>query len=162
MSVLNTIVNVENITNEPQIYTLEATKEEREIISLRLNLLSLEKLNAKLQLERKEHIHLTGMVKAEVIQECVRTLQPISQQLEFLVHESFKQDPESSPEETDTLTTEDLTEPLEGKELDLGEVVIQLLSLNLDPFPVTQTSTFVDYQEPSEESSPFRVLRNSK
>lgn len=55
-----------------------------------------------------------------------------------------------------------LTEPLYDTTLDLGEVVIQLLSLTLDPYPVAPESGPVDYKEDNSSSSPFAVLKKKE
>jgi len=159
MSVLTSSIHVDTITHEPQCYKISATPQEREEVIRRLNLLSLEKFEAEICLERKDHIHLTGKIRADVIQECVRTLQPIPQHIEFRIDELFTPLLLNGDVEID-LSSESIVEPLEGEQLDLGEILTQLLSLNLDLFPVAPSSTPVEYMEEEASSSPFKVLKD--
>lgn len=158
MPALTLSIDVETLGHDSHKYHLIATREEREEIAKRLNLLSLEKLEANLLLIRKGRLHLKGKVIADVTQECVRTLQPLAQQLEFDADEIFTLTPLDEKEEY-VLSEEGLIEPLEGTTLDVGEVVIQTLSLNLDPFPVSPTSTPIEYTERGDSSSPFSILK---
>jgi uncharacterized metal-binding protein YceD (DUF177 family) len=90
----------------------------------------------------------------------VRTLQPLPQHLEFHADEVFTLKPLDEQDEVN-LTEDVIVEPLEGSILDVGEVIIQLLSLNLDPFPVSPTSTPIEYTESTGPISPFEVLKKS-
>lgn len=161
MHPLSCSVNIETIQSKPSEFELQATPEERAQIAKRLNLLSVEKLEAKLQLQKKEKLFLRGILEAEVIQECVRTLTPIKQILRIQVDEvfSFVSSDFSGAIE---LKAEDLSEPLQGANLDIGEVIVQVLSLNLDPYPIAPESAPLDYQEDNKGSSPFDVLKDKK
>jgi hypothetical protein len=44
----------------------------------------------------------------------------------------------------------------------VGEVVIQLLSLSLDPYPVAPASAPIDYHEDKESLSPFKILKKKE
>lgn len=161
MKTLTCSVNIEILTPKPHAYHIVANPQEREIVRNRLSLLSLEKLEAQLTLQRKNKIHLTGMIYANVTQQCVRTLVPLPQHLEIKVDEFFS--PSSlEGEEAIDLNLEELTEPLEGSIMDLGEIVTQLLSLNLDPYPVIPSTTPFNYQEDKGPSSPFEVLKKKE
>jgi uncharacterized metal-binding protein YceD (DUF177 family) len=157
MSSLRLTLDVETIGNKPQGFHLLATKEENKSIAKRLNLLSLAMIEADVQVWRKDRIHMTGMIKAELEQECVRTLQPIPQSLNIDIHEVFTIATGVDESEID-LNREDQEEILEASQLDVGEVIIQLLSLHLDPFPVSPTSSPVDYKEEVGKQSPFHIL----
>ncbi len=158
---LTLFVNIDTLTSKPSDYNFIANSEERKAIAKRLNLLSLEILEARLHLQRKDHIFLTGKITADVTQQCVRTLAAFPQHLDIPVNEIYMLDPLETQEERE-LETKDLIEPLQGNALDLGEVVIQLLSLNLDPYPVAPDSTPLDYQEKPSPSSPFEVLKKKE
>lgn len=154
-------VNIEANLSTPHDFLLTATSHEREEISKRLNLLSIEFLEAQLTLQQKEGLHLTGKIKAHVTQQCVRTLKPLSSHFEIPVEEIFVF-PHGQDEKDINLDLENMAEPLQGNTLDLGEIIIQLLSLTLDPYPVDPTSAPVEYYDKEGGPSPFDVLKEKK
>jgi len=104
-------------------------------------LLSLDSLTAKLTLKRirsNQLLQVKGSYQAKLTQACVVTLEPveaiINQPLEalFSLESSpiLAHDAEAS-DEGDL----DAPEPLMDGKIDLGELVVQHLSLALDPFP---------------------------
>lgn len=158
MSSLTFFVNIDTLTSTPHDFHLVATPEEQLEIAKRLNLLFVKEIDAQLHLQKNGHIALTGGIKADIAQECVRTLVPVPQHLEIDVNEVFYVASEENKEALD-LDELETGEPLQGHVLDLGEVVIQLLSLNLDPYPVAPESEPVEYHEENGSSSPFDVLK---
>ena len=161
MTGLSCAVHIETLTSESSSYDLTATPEEKVNVAERLNLLSIEKLEAHLLLQKKDQLFLTGIITADVIQQCVRTLVPLPQHLEIEVDEIFFL-PSSQDQEVIDLEEEERGELLEGNTLEIGEIVIQLLSLNLDPYPVAPESKPIDYKENDGPSSPFEVLKKKK
>lgn len=158
MSSLAFTVNTETLTFGSHDFYLSANLVERKEIAKRLNLISVEKVEAELQLEKEERMLLSGKIIADVTQQCVRTLVPFSQHLEVKVHEVFFS---KTHEYTEDLNEElmEVAELLEGTHLDLGEVVIQLLSLSLDPYPVAPGSKPLEYHDENGSSSPFDILK---
>ncbi len=161
MSSLTFSVNIETLTSRPHDFHLSATSDEQLAIANRLNLLSVERLDAQLHLLKNGQLALTGIIVADVIQQCVRTLVPVPQHLEIEVNEFFFFAPHEDKEEID-LDELELGEPLQGHILDLGEIVIQLLSLNLDPYPVAPESKPIEYHDENGSSSPFDVLKKKE
>jgi uncharacterized metal-binding protein YceD (DUF177 family) len=161
MTSLKCSINIETLTSKPSDYHLEASPGERRTIAQRLNLVSLEKLEATLRLQKKDELFLTGKIIADVTQHCVRTLVPFSQHIDMAIDEVFVVN-QTQEDEEEELELKDLLEPLQGNTLDLGEVVIQFLSLNIDPYPVAPGSEPIDYQEKNGKSSPFDVLKTKK
>lgn len=156
-------IQIDTLSATPQEIHLIATPEERADIANRLDLMALDHLEAHLHLKKKgKSIYLTGKAAATVTQQCVRTLVPITQPLKIDIHEEFTLSPLEDPKEKAEFTSEDLAEPLLENTLDLGEVVVQLLSLSLDPYPVAPGSLPIDYKEENSSSSPFAVLKKKK
>lgn len=154
-------INSDHLPSTPQSYKLKATPGERKKIAERLNLLSIDQLEAEISLQKKDHLLIVGKITAAVTQECVRTLVPFPQQLVIHVEEIMSLAPLDSQQDID-LTGEDLAEPLEGSLLDIGEMVIQLLSLNLDPYPVAPESLPFEYKENNTRESPFEALKKKE
>lgn len=104
----------------------------------------------RLTLQNGGHIlYISGHFDADVVQECVTTLEPITSHVAddfeawYADHNkavSFsraKHQVKSSEEgdEVQMLDEKDDPEPLVDGQVDLGEVVIQFLSLAIDPYP---------------------------
>ena len=157
MSSLTLLISIDTLSSTPEAYHLSAKPEERADIAKRLKLLSLEQLKADLQLQKKGHIYLSGKIIADVTQQCVRTVVPLKEHLEIIVNEEFIHIPIEQEEEIEW-DPESLAEPLHENTLDLGEIVIQLLSLNLNPYPVAPESTPIEYKE-KDAPSPFEILK---
>jgi uncharacterized metal-binding protein YceD (DUF177 family) len=154
-------VNVEANLSAPHDFLLVATQEEREKIAKRLHILSVEFLEAQLTLQQNERLHLKGKIRAGVIQQCVRSLKPLPSRLEIPVDELFVFSYDQDGKDID-LDVENMDEPLQGNTLDLGEIVTQLLSLNLDPYPVDPSSVPVEYYDENGNTSPFDVLKKKE
>jgi uncharacterized metal-binding protein YceD (DUF177 family) len=157
MSPLTTTINIDTLTKDPFNIFLKATLEERAIIQKRLNIISIENIEAKLQLRRKELIFLKGTIQADITVECVRTLIAFEQHIKIKVDEAFL-----SPTGVTATRLSEEVEPLEEETLNIGEIVIQLISLNLDPYPVAPDTLPLDYQEEKPSVSPFEALKKKK
>lgn len=157
MSPLTTTINIETLTKDPFDISLKATPEERAAIQKRLSVISIENIETKLQLRKKGLIFLKGTIQADITVECVRTLVAFQQHLKIKVDETFL--PPTG--DTETPLPEEV-EPLEEETLNIGEIVIQLISLNLDPYPVAPDTLPLDYQEEKPSASPFEVLKKEK
>lgn len=120
--------------------SIEANPPELKAIAARLGLPSMQALSADLSVgwaDGRGLLRVTGMIQADVTYECVVTLEPFGAHLEVAVDEAF--DP-AAPADRDEVELADLDqadapEPLRGNRLDLGETVVQCLSLALDPHP---------------------------
>ena len=109
---------------------LDANFEERGALAERFGLLSLDRLVAELEVRRMGPglFRVAGRFQADVVQECVVTLDPVPARVDGEVGATFARE----ARETDT---DDAPEPMEGNIIDLGEVVAQELALTLDPYP---------------------------
>lgn len=157
MSPLTTTINIDTLTKDPFDIFLKATLEERAIIQKRLNIISIENIEAKLQLRRKELIFLKGTIQADITVECVRTLVAFEKHIKIKVDEAFL-----SPTGVTATPLSEEVEPLEEETLNIGEIVIQLISLNLDLYPVAPDTLPLDYQEEKFSVSPFEALKKKK
>ena len=151
---------------------LDATAGERAAVARRLGLLSLDLLQGTLSVRplARGGLELKGSVQAKLEQSCVVTLEALPVEvsrplnLRFLDEEAFRQH-ESAQE--DPLDGPDV-EPMPGGEsLDLGELLVEELSLALDPHPRRADAGFADLSLGPDGStdgaagssgSPFAVL----
>lgn len=139
------ITLISDLTPHPTTFSIEAKKEECEALAQRFGLVSVNFLKAQYEIWRKadtETICLKGLLKAEVIQNCVITFAPVTEEIKAEFKEFFQQNETLSPEIEDELEfdlsmleDEDYPELISGNELDVGEIVAQHLSLSLNPYP---------------------------
>ncbi|RAI60133.1 YceD family protein [Roseicella frigidaeris] len=118
---------------EGRAETLEAGPAERAALARRFGIPGIDSLRVRfdLQPEADGAIRATGELEAEVVQECVVSLEPVPQR----VAERFVlrllpagREPGDGPEDLDEIETE-------HDVADLGEVAAEQLALALDPYP---------------------------
>jgi uncharacterized metal-binding protein YceD (DUF177 family) len=135
------LVSPETLSDDQSVRQIEATAEERAALAARLGLLSLDRLAATLTLRRPTHgrlIRVTGHYEAEVTQACVVSLEPVKGLVSEEVALDFSREPRpgggSLPVEV-SAEGEDAPEAIGPMGLDLGEAVVQLLAVALEPYP---------------------------
>jgi len=128
-------VDVPRAAGRQSTHAIAANDHERAALAARFALLSLDRLEAEVQLEGLEGglVRLTASLKAEVVQSCVATLEPVPSRIAetfTLLYGAAENGPDIVLDgEAETI------EPLDGGKIDIGEAVAQQLSLALDPFP---------------------------
>lgn len=151
---------------------LDATASERTAVARRLGLLSLDLLQGALSIRplARGGLELTGSMQAKLEQSCVATLEALPVEvsrplnLRFLDEDAFRQH-ESTQE--DPLDGPDVEPMPSGETLDLGELLVEELSLALDPYPRQTDAGFTDLSlgpdgsadgASGKSGSPFAVL----
>lgn len=130
------LVALAQLSTRPFRQRIEASAEEREKLSRRLDLISLDRLVAEVELRRQspKAILLEAEFAAEFEQCCAVTLEPVRGTVSDRFSLVYGPAPEEEPEIA--LTAEEPAfEPLEGNSIDIGEAVAQELSLALPIFP---------------------------
>lgn len=169
---LDAVIRLDSLPPEGRRIAVKATGEQRERLAERLDISSIERLEARLEaIKFKGGIEVRGRLEAEITQPCVVTLEPVTQTIDEPVDRIFL----PGGEETATyqpgaevyvdLEDENLPDRFEGAEVDLSELLIEVLSLAIDPYPRKQ-----DAEIPSEfgsdgeadEESPFSRLKDFK
>ena len=115
--------------------SLEATPEECRALALRFDLVRVERLAGRARLERcgkGDVVRLRGRMEAQVVQSCVLSLEEVRATLDEAFECRFTRPGGDVP---DDLAWDQDVEPLEGTELDVGEIFAQQLTLALDPYP---------------------------
>lgn len=118
---------------------LDVDEASRARIARRLELVALARLDAlvRVVLERARpdrRVRLEGRIEALATQTCVVTLEPVESHIEAAFERILDA---AAPAAEEAVVDPELpdVEPLEGDVLDVGEIVIEELSLALDPFP---------------------------
>ena len=116
-------------------HEIEADEYERAALAARLGLARLDSLSAEVALRRLPGgplIGASGRLTADLVQNCVVTLAPLSGHVDEKFAETFAPEGYESGEDGDSDVP---TEYFDGHEIDIGELAAQLLSLSLDPYP---------------------------
>ncbi|MDP1628244.1 DUF177 domain-containing protein [Parvibaculum sp.] len=125
---------------------------------------------------RKAGLTLECTFKAEVVQSCVVTLDPVSQSIEtsftqrYLPAHMIEPEigvPVAESEIVIDVEAEDAPEPMTGNGIDVGEAVAEQLALAIDPYPRKPGIAFeapVEDEDDASESppNPFAVLEKLK
>lgn len=117
-------------------FEIEPDADWRAAITAELDLTGLRKLRftGRIVAEGKADWRLEGHLGATVVQDCVVTLEPVTTRIEEEVVRRYLTDlPEPEAGEVE-MPEDDSIEPL-PREIDLGVVMIEALSLALPPFP---------------------------
>jgi uncharacterized metal-binding protein YceD (DUF177 family) len=129
--------DTEGIGNGPAERHLEAKPEERAAIARRLDLVGIDALKATFTLTRLAGgvVRVDGRINAVLTQTCVVTLDPFATTATETFTALFARHDEIPQGDVIVDPDADLPEPMDGTRVDLGELVIQHLSLALDPYP---------------------------
>jgi uncharacterized metal-binding protein YceD (DUF177 family) len=129
------LVPLARLGSEPFNQHIAASEAERAALARRFELVSLDRLEADVQLlqEAAGTVLLSAAFKAEFAQECIVTLDPVAGS----VSECFelRYGPAEAEEETPAGDDDPAFEPLSGEAIDIGEAVAQEFALALPPFP---------------------------
>lgn len=118
-----------------------ASEGERAALAKRFGFLSLPAFSARVTVDRRlgGQIVVEGRLRGRIVQACVLTLDPVTQDLDDTFRVIFKRDmaDDLDPESGEAVLSAqaDAPEPLEGNMLDVGEIVAEQLSLAADPYP---------------------------
>ncbi|KQT52975.1 MULTISPECIES: YceD family protein [unclassified Aureimonas] len=169
-------ISVSRLPKNGMPIVFEARADEREALARRLDIPAVEALQADVNVEawRSEGVRIVGTYRAEVVQSCVVTLDPVRQTIEeevdlIFVPEQSRLARPSSPVDGELHLDpegEDIPETYSGDRLDFGEVLSELVALALDPYPRASGIDFQDFDtDPEPEAgkvSPFAKLESLK
>ncbi len=125
----------------PRTLSISATSEECSALATRFDLVAIDRLEATATLINEgDAILCTGVLSADVTQQCVATAAPIATALtaDFTIRFVAHLNEASQADEIEIDIDDcDMIEH-DGQSIDLGEAVAQTLSLSLNPFPRAQ------------------------
>jgi uncharacterized metal-binding protein YceD (DUF177 family) len=140
----------ERVTAEPK---------ELEAIAARLGIPHVESLSALLKATPwREGIKITGTLDAELDQVSVISLETFRQKLKADFTRYFMPQDRSVPEDEEDI------DAIDNGEIDMGEIVVETLALELDPYPRKPGEEFHNLEEGDEvpPASPFATLSKLK
>lgn len=150
---------------------LTVDKDERDHIAQDLDILSLDRLQVKLHAVRfRGGIRVTGRLDAIVVQQSVISFEPVTQDIGepidriFLPGVEKAYAGEANAEIFVDLDGDDIPDHFDGNEADLTDLIIETLSLAIDPYPRApgeQLGT-AGSDELEDEVNPFAGLKKLK
>ncbi len=165
-------IEAEKITTKPWTDRFEATEAECEALSRRFGLESLKNVKAEVTLRRVsggKMILAEGVFDADVTQKCVVTLDPIRSHIKSEFKSMFTENNVRflpGAEVVVSAEDEESPEPIENGMIDMGELVAQHLSLELNPYPRklgVKVSEGIEKEDKNgKTSSPFDILAKLK
>lgn len=154
---------VDRLRSVPVIETIEATPDERRRLAERFGLAALDKLTAALTLHREAGgaIRVQGRLEADVVQNCVVTLEPFPSHIEDGFAADFIEAPIVASDEELADPEYEPPEPVVNGAIDLGELTAQYLSLAIDPHPRAPGAALDPAwtAEKTARTSPFEALK---
>jgi uncharacterized protein len=162
-------VSVARVGEAGLTQSIEAKASEREKIARYLGLPAIAALAGEFTLTpwRGKGLRVEGTVRADVTQTCVVTLDPVDAHVEaaferrFLPPEMLGRDESEHHEVFVDPEGEDPAEPL-AHDIDLGEILVEELSLNLDPYPRKPGVEFHPDDAGAPRENPFAKLAKLK
>src|ERR1044071_9616206 len=140
-SELERLVDLDRMGPAGAALEIAPSDSERAALARRFGFLGLPAFSARVTVDRRPggQVVVEGRLRGRIVQACILTLDPVSQDLDETFRLVFKEglaearDPESGEALVSAQT--DAPEPLPGNLLDVGEIVAEQLSLAADPYP---------------------------
>lgn len=171
------LVKVGHISANPVEVRIEADAGERAGLAALWGVPEVRAFSATFQVQRwkRDGVRLKGRVEADIVQNCVVTLEPIEAHIDEPIEVVFV--PEGSKLARLQTTVDsgemlldpdgpDAPEVFSGDAIDAGAVAAEHAALAIDPYPRKADAAFADHIESTAEGdgkpSPFAVLKDWK
>lgn len=156
---ISRIIDIQALPDTGAEYKLAPSVEERRAIAERLGVQSIDTLTGEFVVRAvRGGVEIELRIIASVGRICVASLEPMTEAIDEKIKMSFERI------YSDDLENEDdgdiLREPLDGDEIDIGELLVQHLSLALDPYPRKEGAEgLFDKYRDAASTSPFDALK---
>ena len=140
-SEIERVVDLDRMGASGAALEIAASEAERSALIRRFGFLGLPAFSARVTVDRRAggQVVVEGRLRGKIVQACILTLDPVTQELDEAFRIVFKQGlaEDRDPESGEALVSAqvDAPEPLPGNLLDIGEIVAEQLSLAADPYP---------------------------
>jgi hypothetical protein len=163
-------IRIERLPERGVNASLALTPEECQALTLFWKIKQVHEVSALINVAPKgSQVHVTGEAKARVTYECGITLEPFQADIVEEINARFSPHVDPSGENAAHRTRHDILnndadiplEPLEGSTLDIGAIMIEFLTLGLDPYPRKPDAVFGEASFGA-DTSPFAALAKWK
>ncbi len=154
---------ISGLPSEGRVFDLSPDEAQRAAIARRLDIPAVNALRGRIELKPSQGgIVLTGRVEADLVRVCVVTLEHTNEAIAEAFELRFARSVGRDETDAELVIDENTPEPLEGDEIDIGEVLVQQLALAMNPYP-RREGAVVDKAEFGQalETSPFAVLKGA-
>lgn len=157
---ISRIVDISVLDAAGARFIVEPSEEERAAIAKRLDVPAIRKLRGDFLLTaNRGGVAIVLIIDAETERTCVASLELMTEEIREEARIEFDRN-YAGEEDRDFAETEVMREPLETAEIDLGELLVQHLSLSLDPYPRKDgAESLADKFRDATSVSPFLPLR---
>jgi uncharacterized metal-binding protein YceD (DUF177 family) len=132
-------VSIARLGFKPASYKIAANASERAALARRFDLLSLDRFEATVTLQREagDAVRFEGEIEADLVQACVASLEPVPSHVADRFTLIYRPDIDEATADQMALDNpeDEIVEPLMGDSIDIGEAVAQQLSVAMDPYP---------------------------
>ena len=167
---LSRVFQIEELANDPVSREFSASEEERSALAGRLGVELFNAVRAELSLAGfgSEGIRVEGRVFAELVQNCVVTLEPVEERISEPVAVTYLTKMAEPPEDVEfAALDEEEIEEFDGESIDLGELIAQTLAGAINPYPRKEGAAFgkadgLGDNDAGVRENPFAVLKGLK
>ncbi|WP_127142715.1 YceD family protein [Pelagibacterium montanilacus] len=166
---LDASMRLDKVTPTGRTETIGTDEQQRELLARRYGVTKVGAFSARVTLTRfRGGYRAQGVVEGWVVQPCVVTAEPVTQDISEPIDRVFlpgappSEDVSSGAEVFVNLERDDLPDYFEGDEIDLGELVMEVFAMAVDLYPRLPGAELpgeVLGDDPA-ELSPFAVLKN--
>lgn len=169
-------VKVGHISVNPVEVKIAADADECRALARQWDIREVRSFSAELQVQRwkKDGVRVKGRVKADIVQSCVVTMDPVESQIDEPVDAVFVPEGSKLALHPDVEGGEMLLDPdgpdspelFQGDTIDVGVAAAEYAALAIDPYPRKAGVVFSGHIEHTDEGgrkpSPFAVLKDWK
>lgn len=173
-------VRLDDLPSRGRKLDIKADAAERDAIAARLGIPALDALEGTLTIAPSpgREFLLEGTIRADVLQSCVVTGDPLAQSLTIDVRRRFAEDADDfgtgdDDDEEGIDPDAEERDPIVDGNIDAGEAVVEELALQLPPYPRTPGLEFIDIDakpskktgsedEKDDDNNPFAALADLK
>jgi uncharacterized metal-binding protein YceD (DUF177 family) len=159
LKTISTVIDIQSLPEAGAEYKLEPNDDERRAIAARLDVQSVDTLRGEFAIRAvRGGVEIEMRINATVGRICVSSLEPMTEAIDEKIKISFER---NYSEDIECEDQDDiLREPLDGEDIDIGELLVQHLSLGLDPYPRKAGALgLVDKYRDAASTSPFDALK---
>ena len=157
------LVDVSEIKRIPWRTHLKADKAVCSAIAERFDIVAVNRFEADISLRRTPIglIHMEGSIEADVVQECVVSLEPVPSAIRETFEVYYTEAPQDGlPEGDITMDDELWPDPVIDGKIDIGEAATEHLGLSLDPYPRREGAEFEAQPDSNQEAPTQRPFAN--